>query len=128
MYCLLSSVEECIELTENDIKKTHGRNFINVRGGIVPYINLRSRFNINTEPPEIQQITIAKINGGKVGFVVDQVIGQHQTVLKTLGSYYKKVEGISGATILGDGAVALILDIKKIMENVEADAERTILN
>ncbi len=117
----LSSVEECIELTENDIKRTHGRNIINVRGGIIPYINLRSKFEIKSKPPSIQQIAIAKINNGKVGFVVDQVIGQHQTVLKSLGGYYKNVEGISGATIMGDGAVALILDIKKILENEETE-------
>jgi two-component system, chemotaxis family, sensor kinase CheA len=115
----LSSVEECIELTQDDIDKVHGRHIVNVRGGIVPYISLRERFEITTERPKIEQIVIATINNHVVGFVVDQVFGQHQTVLKSLGKYYENVEGVSGATILGDGTVALILDINKIMEREE---------
>lgn len=112
----LSSVEECIELSQEDIKKAHGRHIVNVRGKIVPYINLRERFEITTDKPTIEQIAVATINNHQVGFAVDQVLGQHQTVLKSLGKYYKNVEGVSGATILGDGTVALILDITKILE------------
>jgi len=112
----LSSVEECVELNDEDIENAHGRHFINIRGEIIPYVNLRERFEIEGAKPEIEQIVIASINNVKCGFVVDKVIGQHQTVLKTLGKVYKKVEGISGATILGDGTVALILDIAKLVE------------
>ncbi len=112
----LSCVEECVELLEKDIENAHGRNFINIRGEIIPYVNLRDRFDIPGDRPEIEQIVIVSINNLKCGFVVDKVIGQHQTVLKTLGKVYKKVEGISGATILGDGTVALILDIAKLVE------------
>jgi two-component system chemotaxis sensor kinase CheA len=115
----LSSVEECLELSQNDIDSTHGRQFVNVRGGIVPYISLRDRFGITSQRPNIEQIVVARINDHRVGFVVDQVFGQHQTVLKSLGNFYKNVEGVSGATILGDGTVALILDIRKIMEREE---------
>jgi chemotaxis protein histidine kinase CheA len=50
---------------------------------------------------------------------VDSVIGQHQTVIKTLGNFYKHVKGISGATILGDGSVALILDVVRLMDAAE---------
>jgi two-component system chemotaxis sensor kinase CheA len=110
----LSSVEECIELSQQDINDAHGRNIINVRGGIVPYISLRERFGISTTRPDIEQIVVASVNNHRVGFVVDQVFGQHQTVLKSLGKYYKNVDGISGATVLGDGTVALILDINQL--------------
>lgn len=115
----LSSVEECLELSQEDIDRTHGKHIVNVRGGIVPYISLRERFEITSQRPKIEQIVVAKINEHRVGFVVDQVFGQHQTVLKSLGNFYKNVEGVSGATILGDGTVALILDIRKIMEREE---------
>lgn len=117
----LSSVEECVELSSKDIRDSHGRNITNIRGGIVPYINLREKFELNSKRPEIQQIVVAKINGNRVGFVVDKVFGQHQTVLKSLGKYYKNVEGVSGATILGDGTVALILDITKLTELTELE-------
>lgn len=117
----LSSVEECIELTRKDIAMHHGRNIIDIRGEIVPFINLRQRFGIKSERPEIEQIVVAGIKGMRVGFAVDKVVGQHQTVLKTLGKMYKDVEGVSGATILGDGTVALILDIQKITEREEIE-------
>jgi two-component system, chemotaxis family, sensor kinase CheA len=123
----LSSVEECIELTQRDIENAHGRHLINVRGKIISYINLRERFCIETEKPAIEQVVVAEINGNLVGFVVDKVLGQYQTVLKSLGNLYKKVEGISGATILGDGTVALILDISKLVEKEEL-IEKIYLN
>jgi two-component system, chemotaxis family, sensor kinase CheA len=121
----LSSVEECIELTTDDVEKAHGRHIVNIRGEIVPYVNLRERFSISSKRPEIEQVVIANIKGMRVGFVVDNVIGQHQTVLKTLGRVYKNAEGVSGATILGDGSVALILDIIRLAEKEEAE-ERII--
>jgi len=116
----LSSVEECIELTRDDIKNSHGRNLAKVRGSIVPYIPLRQHFGISKKCPEIEQIVITTINGNKVGFVVDSVIGEHQTVIKTLGPMYRDVQGLSGATILGDGSVALILDLGVLYRAVEA--------
>lgn len=107
----LSCVEECVELTSEDIKNAHGRHLANVRGNLIPYIPLRKQFEIQSKSPDIEQIVITNINGGKVGFVVDSVIGEHQTVIKTLGKMYRDIKGISGATILGDGTVALILDM-----------------
>jgi len=116
----LSCVEECVELTRDDIRNSHGRNLANVRGSIIPYIPLREHFDISSNRPEIEQIVITSINGSKVGFVVDSVIGEHQTVIKTLGPMYRDVKGLSGATILGDGSVALILDLGVLYKAVEA--------
>jgi two-component system chemotaxis sensor kinase CheA len=121
----LSSVEECVELTRNDITNSHGRNLANVRGSIVPYIPLRKHFSIGTNRPDIEQIVITAINGSKVGFVVDSVIGEHQTVIKTLGPMYRDVQGLSGATILGDGSVALILDLGILYKAVSAPEPTT---
>jgi len=115
----LATVEECVELTKEDIKNSHGRNLANVRGVIIPYIPLREQFCIDDQRPEIEQIVIANIRGSKVGFVVDHVVGEHQTVIKSLGKMYRDVKGVSGATILGDGTVALILDMGMLMKAVE---------
>jgi len=112
----LSSVNECIELTAKARETAHGRNLANVRNRIVPYIRLREHFNAGGELPEIEQIVITEVGDMRVGFAVDSVIGGHQTVIKSLGKYYRDVEGISGATILGDGTVALILDIPKLIQ------------
>lgn len=117
----LANVEECVELTREDLKNAHGRHVINVRGEIVPYIRLRERFQIDAEPPEVEQIVIAEVDNNRVGFVVDHVIGQHQTVIKGLGKSFQDSEEFSGATILGDGSVALIIDVQKLFRFVEQD-------
>ncbi|MGA7720291.1 MAG: chemotaxis protein CheA [Ignavibacteriaceae bacterium] len=122
----LSSVEECIELVQSDIEKVNGRHIVNIRGEIVPYIDIRERFGIIGIVPEIRQVVIADINGIRIGFMVDKVIGQHQTVLKTLGKAYKNVDGVSGATILGDGSVALILDITKLADKETYEESLTV--
>ena len=120
----LSIVEECIELSEKERQQSHGRNLAQVRGQIVPYIRLRDQFVINGSEPAIQQIVIANTEGRRVGFAVDSVIGEHQTVIKSLGKFYHGVNGISGATILGDGSVALILDVPQIVRSVAKEESR----
>lgn len=117
----LSIVEECVELTREDVRNAHGRNLATVRDQIVPYIPLRERFLIRGEQPEIEQIVITQFGGMRIGFVVDNVIGEHQTVIKSLGKMYRDVQGLSGATILGDGSVALILDIPHLVREVERE-------
>jgi two-component system, chemotaxis family, sensor kinase CheA len=111
----LALVEECLELTRMDVARAHGRHLINVRGQIVPYIRLRDRFGVDGAPPPIEQVVITEVEGKRVGFVVDHVIGGHQTVIKSLGKVFRDVGGVSGATILGDGTVALILDIPRLV-------------
>ncbi len=119
----LSAVEECIELNRDDTERSHGRNLVKVRGEIVPYVRLRDEFKINGQCPEIEQIVIVNLEGVRVGFAVDHVVGEHQTVIKNLGRMYQDTDGISGATILGDGRVALILDLPQLADKAEA-AER----
>lgn len=112
----LSVVTECVELTREDIAQAHGHNIANVRGEIVPYIHLREKFKAKGTSPAIEQIVITEMNGNRVGFVVDHVIGEQQTVIKSLGRVYRAAEGISGATILGDGTVALIIDVSQTIQ------------
>lgn len=115
----LSLVEECIELTRDDIAKANGRQLITVRDSIVPYISLRESFSLQGATPDIEQVVITNVTGNRVGFVVDTVVGEHQTVIKSLGRAYRNVSGISGATILGDGNVALILDMPRLVKDAE---------
>ncbi len=109
----LSAVEECVELvrTNHEDRKT----FINLRGQVVPYISLRHSFDIPGDTPNIEQVVVTNTQGQRVGIVVDRVIGEHQTVIKSLGKVYQDVRGISGATIKGDGSMALILDIPSLI-------------
>lgn len=122
----MSLVEECVELTAEDVLRSNGNQFASVRGEIVSYVRLRDWFEIEGRRPPVEQIAIANVDGVRFGFVVDHVIGQHQTVIKTLGNMYRDVEGLSGATILGDGAVALIADLPSIVRAAAREKEATL--
>ena len=112
----LSSVEECFEITRPETHRERDISQTNFRGTLLPYLNLRKIFLLNSKPPEIEHMVIINSDGSRKGFLVDQVIGELQTVVKNLGMVYSHVEGISGATILGDGRVALILDVLKLVQ------------
>jgi two-component system, chemotaxis family, sensor kinase CheA len=121
----LSSVDGCIEIKAEDLHGMGDRRIISYRDEIVPYIHMRSFFafgegegETEAEPP-IEQIVIASAQDRRVGLVVDQVIGDYQTVIKPLGRMYRDVDGVSGATILGDGTVALILDVNRLAAVVQ---------
>ncbi|MHC1713174.1 MAG: chemotaxis protein CheA [Solidesulfovibrio sp.] len=114
----LSLVEECVELTEQAEDSGRGRT-IQLRGEIVPYIRLREAFGLTGEPPRIEQVVVTRFEGERAGIAVDEVIGQQQTVIKSLGSYIGTVAGISGATINGDGTMSLILDVPTLVASVK---------
>jgi two-component system chemotaxis sensor kinase CheA len=111
----LATTVECTELTQKDIELANGKHVANVRGEIIPYIRLREYFQMPIEQLEREQILIAETEDGRYGFVVDQVLGDHQTVIKNLGRFYRHVDLVSGATILGNGTVALILDPQRLV-------------
>ena len=116
----LSNVFECLGFERKIFGKISGS--INIRNEVVPYIDLRNFFEIDTEIPTNEQVVIVNDQDSRIGLVVDKVIGNYQTVIKPLGKLYKNVTGISGATILGDGSVALIIDVFKLSDVLrEAD-------
>jgi two-component system chemotaxis sensor kinase CheA len=121
----LANILECVELTRQDIEKASGKHVANIREELVPYIRLRDFFEIETERPEREQIMIAETEDGRYGFVVDEVLGDHQTVIKSLGRFYRQVQFASGATILGNGTVALILDPHRLVQEVIRDSVRS---
>ncbi len=111
----LSAVEECLELSPEDDLRSRGRSFISLRDSLVPFIRLRELFNTRTQPDPFQKIVVISTGSERVGLVVDQIIGDHQTVIKSLSKLHHDVSTFSGATILGDGSVALILDVAHLV-------------
>jgi two-component system chemotaxis sensor kinase CheA len=107
----LSAVEECLELSPEDDVKSRGRSFISLRESLVPFIRLRELFHTGTKPDQYQKVVVISTGTERVGLVVDQIIGDHQTVIKAMSKLHHDVATFSGATILGDGSVALILDV-----------------
>jgi two-component system chemotaxis sensor kinase CheA len=120
----LSAVEECVELSMEEDARSRGRNFLNIRGDLVPFLRLRELFNAATPADRYQKVVVVSSGELRVGLVVDQVIGDHQTVIKSLSKLHDDVEIFSGATILGDGTVALILDISHLVEHGQRLGER----
>jgi two-component system chemotaxis sensor kinase CheA len=107
----LSSVEECVELSVEQDLRSAGRSLITLRDQLVPFIRLRQMFATGLAPDPHQKIVVVSTGQERVGLVVDQILGDHQTVIKPLSPFHADVGAFSGATILGDGGVALILDI-----------------
>ena len=107
----MAAVAENVELEPEQRELNNGRNVVSVRGDLISYISLRDLFEIRTPAPALEKIVIVHHEGQRVGLVVDRVLGSHQTVIQSLGRYYRNIDVASGATIMGDGRVALILDI-----------------
>lgn len=119
----LSAVEECIELTAED-ERSRGRNFLNVRGNLVPFLRLREIMSASGTPDRHQKTIIISTGETHVGLVADQIIGNHQTVIKSLSKLHSDVTIFSGATILGDGTAALILDVAQLVALAQSKVEK----
>ncbi len=119
----LDMVTECIELNEAERRETRERNFINLRGAVLPFIRLRDHFREQGKPGRRENIVVVQYAGQKAGLVVDELMGELQAVIKPLGKLFGNLKGIGGSTILGSGEVALILDIPALIQRaVDAEA------
>jgi two-component system chemotaxis sensor kinase CheA len=115
----LSLVEECIELTS----EVAGRNYLNLRGEVLPFIHLRQQFgHAGLSARRRQSVVVVRYAGKRAGLVVDELMGEFQTVIKPLGPVFAHLKGIAGSTILGSGEVALILDVPNLIART-TDAE-----
>ena len=123
----LSAVEECVELTAAD-ERSRGRNFLNVRGDLVPFLKLRDLFGTPGSPDRHQKTIIISTGETRVGLVADQIMGNHQTVIKSLSKLHSDVTMFSGATILGDGKAALIIDVAQLVVLAQAQSEKQQIN
>jgi len=117
----LAVVTGCLEFIRSNQKNEN--SIVLFHDKQLPFINMRTFFNISGERPYIEQIIVVAIKNMQVGILADQVIGGNQTVIKPLGKLYKRATGVSSATILGNGSVALILDVEQIIENTEQAAK-----
>jgi two-component system chemotaxis sensor kinase CheA len=117
----LDMVEECIELNESLRGGDANANYVNLRGEILPYMHLNEVFGVARKQLSRHRdnIVVVQFAGKKAGFVVDELLGEHQTVIKPLGKIFQNLKGISGATILGSGEVAMIIDIPEMVNRVE---------
>ncbi len=113
----LGSIETIETIPKGDIKYVENREVINLRGQVLPLIRLCELIDVESNCPDDANLTVVIVKKGDkmAGIVVDELKGQQEIVIKSLGRYIKQVKFISGATILGDGEVALILDTNALL-------------
>lgn len=127
----LANVTEIFKISPNDIQYIHRQEVAVIRGSVLPLYSLSEVFHLsgksNFREKDDIFVVVVGIGEKHLGIVVDQLLGEQEIVIKTLGDYLGEIPGISGATILGDGSVALIVDIrglivglKKAYENLQA--------
>ncbi len=123
----LEYVEECAELSDAHFEKARGRNVIQVREELIPFVRLRNMFKISGYLPDTEQIAVVQVEHLRAGIIVDEIIGNIQTVIKSLDRVYRNAEGISGATIMGDGSVSLIVDLQGVINRARRDEEKNLV-
>lgn len=114
----LNSIIESLQPKTESLKTVNGRNVVHVRGEYIPIIPLYELFNMNAlvKKPEEGILILIDVEGEKAALLVDALLDEHQVVIKSIETNYRKVDGTAGATILGDGRVALILDVNSLLQ------------
>jgi two-component system chemotaxis sensor kinase CheA len=113
----LGSIQTVEDIPVTEIKTVQGKEVINLRGNVVPIIRLGNLLNCKKQEAEPEELLVVIVKKGErlAGMVVDELIGQQEIVIKSIGKYIKSHKIISGATILGNGEVALILDVNSLV-------------
>ena len=111
----LDMVIECIELNDEE-RQDAEQGYISLRGEVLPYLRMRDVFSENCARPDRESIVVVQYGNQRAGFVVDELLGELQAVIKPMGKILQGVKGISGTTILGSGDVAVILDVHNLVQ------------
>ncbi len=123
----LTFIVESLQPAKKDIKTIAGMGtVVHVRGEYLPVVALHQVLNVRPKVAELDRgiMVIVEAEGAKSAMFVDELLGQHQVVIKSLETNYRKVPGVSGATIMGDGKVALILDVEALARRSFREGER----
>jgi two-component system chemotaxis sensor kinase CheA len=118
----LATVDKCFEFKHTQLSNAVN-NLIYINDGHIPFAYLRKEFEVDSTPPEIEQVIVVEYNDSLFGLAVDQVVGEYQAVLTSLGNMFDMQDVISGATILGDGTVALVIDPNKVISEFKYQLE-----
>ncbi len=93
-----------------------GRGVVELRGQVLPVLDLRRLYGLDSPEPERSSVVVIRAGSSRYGVIVDQLLGQHQTVIKPLGRMLSSLRGMSGSSILGNGEVALIFDVASLSQ------------
>ncbi|RNC69825.1 MAG: chemotaxis protein CheA [Desulfuromonadales bacterium] len=125
----LNAIIESLQPRPEEIKTINGKNVVHVRGEYLPLLPLHALFNLETSVTKAEEgiVVLVDVEGEKAALLVDSLLDEHQVVIKSLEANYRKVEGTSGATILGDGRVALILDVHALLQMKKGIKQATLM-
>jgi two-component system chemotaxis sensor kinase CheA len=124
----LATIAEAIKLNAKDINWVFGKEVTLYRGNVLPLLRLKSIFNWNTEESDSRgsyHVVVVKALDMQVGIIVDALVGEQEIVVKALDQFIGGLSGISGASILGDGQVILILDVNSMVKSTIADSQNS---
>lgn len=119
----LDTMVECLECPAVMRRAAHSRGYVDLRGEALPVLDIRDLFGIEGERGRRANIVVVRFGTMKAGMIVDELVGESQTVIKPLGTMFGSLTGISGSTILGSGEVALILDVAGLIQ-IAASSDR----
>ncbi len=124
----LSMVEECVEMSSDQWQIDEVQHYVNLRGQVLPYLRLGDFFHKDKKHARTQResLVVVRFGEAKAGFVVDELHGENQTVIKPLGKLFENLNGIGGATVLGSGDVALILDVQGLIQHAKKRVNHTL--
>ena len=115
---LIFPLDAVVEVIESQLSTNqtdpHGRGFVELRGQVLPVVSLRELYSLEGPEPERTSVVVLQSSGRRYGVRVDQLLGQHQTVIKPLGRMLRSLRGMAGSSILGTGEVALIFDVASL--------------
>jgi two-component system chemotaxis sensor kinase CheA len=123
----MEMVEECIEFRELE-DQAPGHDYVDLRGSPLPFVRLRERFGIGGAAARRRSIVVVRYGSTRAGLVVDSLLGEFQTVIKPLGKVFAGARFLSGSSILGNGDVALILDMAALLHDVENEHQLSTFN
>lgn len=114
----LNAIIESLQADPDNLKTVNGGHLVHVRGEYIPVVPLFEIFNLETAitAPEQGLLVLVDVEGEKAAIMVDALLDEHQVVIKSIETNYRKIAGTAGATILGDGRVALILDVASLLQ------------
>ena len=112
----LEMLVECIEVGDEECRINEEHDYLDLRGEVLPFLRMNQLFAADDAAPSRENIVVVQYGEYKAGLVVDELLGETQAVIKPLGLIFQRLRGISGATILGSGEVALILDIPGLVQ------------
>lgn len=115
----LAMVTECTDIHKDELNSKDGGNYINLRGDVLPFMKMREFMKETGEEPDKPKVVVVEYSRKKFGLVVDDLVGEFQTVIKPMGKIFSRLQWLSGSTILGTGEVAYILDVPKLIQSAQ---------